>query len=116
MKKLHVKGFIKAWLLPSVILKLVSRPQSTNENRLTEEDNRFVHESKKLENKHKGEHCFILGAGSSIKKQDLTKLQGENVISASNTFVHPVYPLFKPIYHVLSLILESHGHLNIPEK
>ncbi|CDN57411.1 Hypothetical protein RG1141_PA05780 (plasmid) [Neorhizobium galegae bv. officinalis bv. officinalis str. HAMBI 1141] len=69
-----------------------------------------------LENLHSGQRCFVLGAGSSISRQDLNKLQGETVISVSNTFVHPLFETIRPRYHVLPPLLSSHGELYSTEK
>ena len=76
----------------------------------------FFKKNSAIFNRHKGERCFILGAGSSIAKQDLKKLAGECVISVSNMFVHPDYPVFKPRYHVSPPILQGHGILYTQEK
>ncbi len=76
----------------------------------------LLDENKLLLDRHKGKRCFILGAGSSIAKQDLKKLAGEYVISVSNTYVHPDYPLLKPQYHVLPPILSGHDKLYSKEQ
>lgn len=72
--------------------------------------------TRQLENRHSGQRCFLLGAGSSISRQDLSKLQGEIVISVSNTFVHPLFSTFDPRYHVLPPLISSHGKFYSPEK
>ena len=64
-----------------------------------------------MENRHKGTRCFILGAGSSIKEQEISKLAGEYVISVSNTFVHPDFQIIKPRYHALPPLYRSHSSL-----
>jgi hypothetical protein len=71
--------------------------------------------TRELSDRHRGERCFILAAGSSIAQQDLKKLAGEHVISVSNTFVHPDYELIKPQYHVLPHLLRGHGRLRPAE-
>ena len=75
------------------------------EKKRLEENKTLLAKNNELRDRHRGERCFILGAGSSIKKQDLKKLKGEVVISVSNTFVHPDYPIFRPRYHVLPPIV-----------
>jgi hypothetical protein len=50
---------------------------------------------------HKGQRCFILCNGPSVKKQDLAPLQGELVISVSNGYHHPLYSRIAPRYHVV---------------
>ena len=41
-----------------------------------------------LKNKHKGERCFILGSGPSIKDEDLKPLKNEIVFALNNFYVH----------------------------
>jgi hypothetical protein len=41
-----------------------------------------------LKNKHKGEKCFILGSGPSIKDEDLKPLKNEIVFALNNFYVH----------------------------
>lgn len=69
-----------------------------------------------LANRHQGERCFILGAGSSIKQQDIRRLKDEFVISVSNTFVHPDYSFIQPKYHVLPHIGFGHQSFYADEK
>ncbi|MBI5643010.1 MAG: hypothetical protein HY954_06015 [Deltaproteobacteria bacterium] len=108
-----MREFIKNWVLPPGVsrtmgLLLLSLRGKPPEERARLEENRVIlAKNEALRDRHKGQRCFILGAGSSIKKQDLKKLKGETVISVSNTFVHPDYPLFRPRYHVLPSIF---GH------
>lgn len=61
-----------------------------------------------LAGKHRGERCFILACGPSIKKQNLHPLRDEVCISVSNFFVHPEYQWIKPAYHVVAGFCESH--------
>jgi len=107
-----MKEFIKQWLLPpgisDAIGGLIDRRQKQKAGL-----NALLAKSDQIRDRHKGERCFILGAGSSIKEQDLKKLAGEKVISVSNTFVHPDYPIFRPLYHVCPSIT---GHTMNSEK
>lgn len=114
-KVFQLKSFSKKWLLPpgvaEAFVKLFNGHEQPSPNET--DDIRFVVESNRgVEGRHRGERCFILGAGPSVKVQDLTKLKGEYVISVSNTFVHADYPLFRPSYHVLPHILKGHGSLS----
>ncbi len=97
-----IKYIIKNWILPPVVYDLLKkkRPRPAF-NQLTEN-------TKAIKDRHVGKRCFIVGAGSSIKQQDLKKLAGEYVISVSNTFVHPDYHIFKPQYHVLPDLAKGH--------
>lgn len=55
-----------------------------------------------LRNIHKGERCFILATGSSIKHQNLKLLRGETCIAVSNFFVHPDYAAINPKYYCIA--------------
>jgi hypothetical protein len=54
-----------------------------------------LQENKRFKNIHKGEICFIVGNGPSIKKQDLNKIKGENIFVV-NSF--PYTKLYEEIY------------------
>lgn len=116
-----MKEFLKKWVIPPGFMDLLFR-RPVKERRiikkehLSDEEEKLLAENKLLKDRHTGERCFILGAGPSINKQDLTRLTGEYVISVSNTFVHPDYHIFTPKYHVLPPLLAYHGQLNPPEK
>ncbi len=55
-----------------------------------------------LRDKHKGERCFILATGPSIKDQDLSGLEGELCIAVSHFFLHKSIDKISPRYHVLA--------------
>jgi len=101
------------WLMPPGIAVAGRRmkDRATRWFRLTGKDRALLGETTLLRNRHRGERCFILGAGSSIGGQDLRKLRNETVLSVSNTFVHPEFGSFKPRYHLVPPITASHGHL-----
>ncbi|BBB24353.1 hypothetical protein CVFO_1263 [Isorropodon fossajaponicum endosymbiont JTNG4] len=42
-----------------------------------------------LEDKHKGQRCFLLGSGPSIKQENLKVLKNEIVFALNNFYVHP---------------------------
>jgi hypothetical protein len=52
-----------------------------------------------LRDRHRGQRCFILATGPSIKSQDLRQLRGEVAITVSNFFVHPDAAHIAPRYH-----------------
>ncbi len=54
-----------------------------------------------LKDKYKGETCFILGSGPSIKTQDLKKLKGQYVITQNNFHVHEDIEALNPIAHCI---------------
>lgn len=111
-----IKKIIKEWLLPPAVLRTgLSFCNSNQPNKLSESQKILLDKNRGIENRHSGERCFIIGGGSSITNQDLTKLSDECVLGVSNTFVHSDYPFFEPKYHILPSIFASHGHLYTQE-
>lgn len=55
----------------------------------------------RFKNIHKGDRCFILGSGHSIKEQDLTPLSGEIVITQNHFHAHEQIQIINPTYHVI---------------
>jgi hypothetical protein len=108
-----MKNLLKHWLLPPGVLGLLRRGRYWLSSGTTRnaQDRVLLQQTRSLKDRHRGQRCFVLGAGSSIKQQDLKLLQGEIVISVSNTFVHPDYSLFRPRYHVLPHMFFGHGML-----
>jgi hypothetical protein len=113
------KQFIKQWLAPPGVWQLmikVKTGQQFGSALWNAEESTLLKKNEELKDRHVGSRCFILGAGSSVKEQDISKLEGEFVISVSNTFVHPIFPRIKPRYHVLPTLLKNHGRLHSEEK
>jgi hypothetical protein len=50
---------------------------------------------------HRGERCFILGSGPSIKEQDLTRLKGQIVLTQNHFHAHEHIRTIAPSYHVV---------------
>ena len=104
------KQFIKTWVLPLGIFNFFASTRNKIRQEFLSADSKILlKKNVQLKDRHIGSRCFILGAGSSIAKQDLKKLAGEFVISVSNTFVHPDFSVIKPKYHVLPSILQGHS-------
>ncbi len=59
-----------------------------------------IYSNIKLKNIQKNQECFILGTGPSIKKQDLSKLNGRLCISVGEFYLHPEIKYINPIFHV----------------
>ncbi len=58
--------------------------------------------NKNLENIHKGERCFIIGNGPSLKHYDLQKLNSEIVFTVNFMMRSEFFEALKPNYHVLA--------------
>ncbi len=89
------------WTLPPAIQDVLrthisSMVQNRGDNRAT------ISKNESLRNAHRGQRCFILATGPSIKRQDLRLLEGENCIAVSNFFVHPDFARIKPRYYCLA--------------
>ena len=56
--------------------------------------------NERFRNLHRGERCFILGSGNSIKEQDLTRLSGEIVMTQNHFHAHEDIGIINPRYHV----------------
>lgn len=69
---------------------------------------KFLQNNLKFKDCHKGERCFILACGPSIKQQDLTLLKGETCIAVSNFHVHKDYDIIRPRYHCVPDVLGGH--------
>ena len=69
---------------------------------------RFLQNNLKYKDCHRGERCFILACGPSIKQQNLTLLEGEICIAVSNFFVHQHYDIIRPRYHCVPDVLGGH--------
>lgn len=52
-----------------------------------------------FKNRHKGERCFILGNGPSLKSDNLRLLQGENVFTVNQAYRNPDFLFIAPKYH-----------------
>lgn len=104
-----MRDFIKKWILSPGISEIIAGLISSSGGQQTSEIRTLLADNVTLKDRHKGKRCFILGAGPTIKQQNISRLAGEMVISVSNTFVHPDYSLIRPSYHVLPPVMASHG-------
>ena len=58
-------------------------------------------ENRKFRNLHEGARCFILGSGPSIREQDLTRLNGQIVMTQNHFHAHEQIRTIAPTYHVV---------------
>jgi hypothetical protein len=116
---IKLKQFVRQWMIPTGIWHLLAKIKSSEKSQpdlLSPEEIKLLKKNDELKDRHVGSRCFILGAGSSVKGQDISKLEGEFIISVSNTFVHPDFSRIKPRYHVLPPLLKYHGELHTEKK
>ena len=58
--------------------------------------------NKEIKNNILGQKVFIITSGPSLKKIDLSRLKGENIITVNKTFLHPLFAELKPLYHIIN--------------
>lgn len=84
-------------------LRIISKSEEVFfKRKISEEDLVHVKRNADLIEKYKDDVCFIVGCGPSLKKQDLSKLKGKNIISMSTFFYHDVYNDLSPIANVFT--------------
>lgn len=75
---------------------------------MSESLNPLLERNCELAGRHRGERCFILATGPSIKKQNLKPLKNEICFGLSNFFVHPDFNLINPKYYCLAGFCPPH--------
>ncbi len=83
--------------LKNIIRKYYSFPIFSLKHR---EDYTILLANKQFQNKHKGERCFILGNGPSIKTENLSSLKNEHVFVVNQAAKNDYYYDISPEYHV----------------
>lgn len=66
--------------------------------------------NQELKNKYQGQKLFILGSGPSIKKEDLSVLEGQNIMTQNNFHMHDKIGVLKPKFHVVVPKYQSKGY------
>ncbi|MBS4198422.1 DUF115 domain-containing protein [Bacillus sp. FJAT-49732] len=74
-----IRRFFKAYFLPSISFKIQRILRVSRIHR-----NSQYERLKKLKDRHKGERCFIIATGPSLKIEDLEKLKNETTISMNS--------------------------------
>ena len=59
----------------------------------------LVQNNSQFKNIHKGQRCFVVGNGPSLKEQDLSLLQDEYVFTCNQIMRNPSFPKMKSNYH-----------------
>lgn len=92
-----------AWLLPQGVHVLRHRmlSKAATPNLLPRN---VLAANASLKNRHRGQRCFIVGNGPSVKQIDLRRLHGETVLSVSNGYLHEGYVTMAPAYHCVPQI------------
>lgn len=97
-----LKNDIAYWLIPQGFQKLVSNIRERGRQAVSVQERVLLEKNLKLKDIHKGDRCFILATGPSIRHQNLKLLQGETCIAVSNFLVHPDYAVINPKYYCIA--------------
>jgi len=62
---------------------------------------KVLNRNKELKGKYAGEKLFIIGSGPSIKEEDLSILEGQNVMTQNNFHMHEMINVLNPKFHVV---------------
>lgn len=99
---LRALNWITYWLVPRGIFELLKKGWVVlRGDGLSREQKALVQKNTRLLNIHKGERCFILATGPSIRSQDLTKLKNEKCLALSDFYKHKDYQTVVPAYYCL---------------
>ena len=109
-----ITDFLKYWILPKGFQVVLSNfVYSMREKAALNDYSNLLKNNVKFKNIHKGERCFIIANGPSIKTQDLKLLKDEICLSVNNGFVHPDYEIYNPLYHCLPQIEDQYSENKI---
>jgi hypothetical protein len=93
-----MKNILKEWFIPPRLYDsaLALREILMKDLSLTSES------LARFKDIHKGERCFIIATGPSVKTQDLSPLANEVCFGVSFFHLHDEYSKIRPKYHVLA--------------
>jgi Protein of unknown function DUF115 len=101
LKELSKK--IAYWTLPPGVQELIRITRNgANNSSHSLAEKLLLERNRELRDRHKGERCFILATGPSIREENLTGLKDELCIGVSQFFLHPDIQIINPKYHVLA--------------
>lgn len=95
---LYMKKEIVKWLIPPGVYSLARQSYLLLQAKL----NPSATSISRFKDIHKGERCFIIATGPSIKTQDLSPLANEVCFGVSFFHLHDEYSKIRPKYHVLA--------------
>jgi len=72
---------------------------ATSLSPLSPRDRHTLEANRAFRDKHKGQRCFVIGNGPSLKTQDLSPLAGEITFVMSGFWKHPIVGKWQPTYY-----------------
>ena len=101
MEKVSKSGFDHLLDLDDRIIQVYNLVQRLRFRILGYEKKFSLTRNAELKNIHKGDRCFIVGNGPSIKEQDLTLLKDENTFFVNHFYNHPQISEINPKYYAI---------------
>lgn len=68
---------------------------------LSEEDQRLLARNVRFKDQHKGQRCFVIGNGPSLKTQELSPLADEITFVTNAFWKHPIVGQWQPTYYCI---------------
>jgi hypothetical protein len=90
------------WTVPTGFQDALRTRLSKPNDHVSDQDQAILNRNRELQTKHRGERCFVLATGPSIREQDLRPLQNEWCIAVSEFYKHQHYQLIKPEYYAFA--------------
>jgi hypothetical protein len=92
---------VSYWTIPPGIQDCISLGKKLLKQTIqtSAQEKTILKRNEELYNRHKGERCFVLATGPSIKDENLTFLQNEYCFSVSEFYKHKHYQIINPSYY-----------------
>jgi hypothetical protein len=98
---------IAYWTIPIGVYDLLKERRNVlNDHWLSKEQKNILQRNAQLYDIHKGQRCFILATGPSIRTQNLVYLRDEKCFGLSDFYKHNDYRTIKPDYYCLAPLHE----------
>ena len=94
----QVKGFLKDWIVPPGIFRMVSGLRYQY-SLLRQNSSAVLSVNSRFHNIHGDKRCFVIGNGPSLNTQDLGLLKDEITFSCNAFYLNPVLSQWQPKYH-----------------
>lgn len=91
--------FLKDWMIPPRLFGLARNFSCDLKHLLSRKEHQIVSRNSVFYNKYSGSRCFVIGNGPSLKKTDLSQLEGELTIVMNYFCENPVLGTWQPTFY-----------------
>ena len=112
----RIKLLIKCIIGENIYAKLYNLKEILN---MPKDEKKEIYKNKEFKNSHKGERCFIIGNGPSIKKLNFTLLRNEITFSVNQIARMNDFNKLRTNYHIWSderFFIKDNNIINIMKK